>query len=193
MGGRLFGGGSLGRINKQAIRSAKVIMPALASVVGLNPSPEENRLFIMIGWTTAPTADPAEAKVIAKVRFFLKYSESTATLGTYIMPAANPIPIPCVRKICSAKFIRVLIRVKNKSNLLDIDYQVWQKIAWRAKTTLTLNPRRADGSCIFLALAGLFLKRWNLNLQVSLVMQYTYIDSARAYQKSVDTTNPSNF
>ena len=94
MGGRLFGGGSLGRINKQAKRSAKLIMPALIRVVVLNPRPEENKLFIMIGWTTAPTADPAEAKVIAKVRFFLKYSERTAMLGTYIMPPANPIPIP---------------------------------------------------------------------------------------------------
>ena len=100
MGGRLFGGGSLGRINKQAKRSAKLIMPALIRVVVLNPRPEENKLFIMIGWTTAPTADPAEAKVIAKVRFFLKYSERTAMLGTYIIPPANPIPIPCVRKIC---------------------------------------------------------------------------------------------
>ena len=72
MGGRLFGGGSLGRINKQAIRSAKVIKLALARVVAPNPRPEENRLFIMSGWTTAPNADPADAKVIAKVRFFLK-------------------------------------------------------------------------------------------------------------------------
>ena len=103
MGGRLLGGGSLGRINKQAIIRAKVIIPALICVVVLNPRPEENKLFIMIGWTTAPTADPAEAKVIAKVRFFLKYSESTATLGTYIIPPANPRPIPCVRKICKQR------------------------------------------------------------------------------------------
>ena len=49
MGGRLFGGGSLGRINMQAIKSPKVIKPALIRVVVLNPRPEENRLFIMIG------------------------------------------------------------------------------------------------------------------------------------------------
>ena len=44
----------------------------------------------------APAADPADTKVIAKVRFFLKYSENTATLGTYIMPPTDP----CVREIC---------------------------------------------------------------------------------------------
>jgi hypothetical protein len=51
MGGRLFGGGSLGRINTQATsnRSAKVIKPALTCVVVPNPRPEESRLFIMIG------------------------------------------------------------------------------------------------------------------------------------------------
>ena len=55
----------------------------------------------MIRLTTASsTADPADAEVIAKVRSFLKWSESTTMLGTYIMLPANPRPIPCVRKIC---------------------------------------------------------------------------------------------
>ena len=73
MGGRLCGGGSLGRINMQTIRSAKVIKFAPTRVVALNPRLEEKKLSIMIRLTTASsTADPADAEVIAKVRSFLK-------------------------------------------------------------------------------------------------------------------------
>jgi hypothetical protein len=96
-GGRFVGGGRRRRRRRQAATNKPAIIAALA-LTALPKPILTNRLLSMMGWIIAPREDPAATIDIARARLRKKYCDKTARLGTYIIPAPMPCPIPCARK-----------------------------------------------------------------------------------------------
>ena len=58
-------------MSEHPISSMNVTRAALNSVVFMYPT-SGSRLFSMMGWMNVPNEEPADTKLIANVRFFLK-------------------------------------------------------------------------------------------------------------------------
>ena len=68
-----LGGSNRVRIRRQAMRSRTLMNAALIRTPLAKPTLRLNKLFNMMGWTTDPSEDPVEMRLIASVRRWRKY------------------------------------------------------------------------------------------------------------------------